>query len=156
MINQTLLARSTSDSFATIDFVVTDLESGQLEFVKIGAAPSFIKRGRNIEVIQNHALPIGILNHVEVEPERRLLYEGEYLIMITDGVLEFQRDVVNKEQWLCNILRRVDDNIGCQELANLLLLQSIEAADGAISDDMMVLVAKLVRRDPEIHPYQRS
>ena len=76
--------------------------------------------------------------------------------MITDGVLEFQRDVVNKEQWLCNILRRVDDNIGCQELANLLLLQSIEAADGAISDDMMVLVAKLVRRDPEIHPYQRS
>lgn len=156
VINQTLLARSTSDSFATIDFVVTDLESGQLEFVKIGAAPSFIKRGRNIEVIQNHALPIGILNHVEVEPERRLLYEGEYLIMITDGVLEFQRDVVNKEQWLCNILRRVDDNIGCQELANLLLLQSIEAADGAISDDMMVLVAKLVRRDPEIHPYQRS
>ena len=36
VINQTLLARSTTDSFATIDLVVADLETGQLEFVKIG------------------------------------------------------------------------------------------------------------------------
>lgn len=156
VINQTLLARSTTDSFATIDLVVADLETGQLEFVKIGAAPSFIKRDRSVEVIQNHALPIGILNHVEVEPERRLLYEGDYLVMITDGMLEFQRDVVNKEQWLCNVLRRVEDDLNCQELASYLLLKSIEAANGAISDDMMVLVARLLRSDPEIHPYQRS
>jgi len=156
VINQVLLARSMTDSFATIDFVIVDLETGQLEFLKIGAAASFIKRGRDVEVIQNHALPVGILNHVEVEPERRLLYEGDYLIMVTDGVLEFQGQVVNKEQWLCNILRRIDDKLGCQELANQLLLQSIEAADGGVVDDMMVLVAKLVRNDPEIHPYQRS
>jgi hypothetical protein len=41
-------------------------------------------------------------------------------------------------------------------MANQLLLQSIEAAGGGVVDDMMVLVAKLVRNDPEIHPYQRS
>jgi len=156
VINQVLLARSMNDSFATIDFVIVDLESGQLEFLKIGAASSFIKRGREIEVIQNHALPVGILNHVEVEPQRRLLYEGDYLVMVTDGVLEFQGQVVNKEQWLCNILRRIDDKLGCQELANQVLLQSIDAAGGGVVDDMMVLVARLVRNDPEIHPYQRS
>ena len=122
----------------------------------MGAASSFIKRGREIEVIQNHALPVGILNHVEVEPQRRLLYEGDYLVMVTDGVLEFQGQVVNKEQWLCNILRRIDDKLGCQELANQVLLQSIDAAGGGVVDDMMVLVARLVRNDPEIHPYQRS
>lgn len=156
IINQVLLCRSMNDTFTTIDFVIVDLESGQLEFLKIGAAASFIKRGRDVEVVQNHALPVGILNHVEIEPERRLLYEGDYLIMITDGVLEFQRQVVNKEQWLCSILRRSDNGLSCQELANQLLLQSIDAAGGGVVDDMMVLVAKLIRNDPEIHPYQRS
>ncbi|MDI9449844.1 MAG: SpoIIE family protein phosphatase [Limnochordia bacterium] len=156
VINQVLLARSMADSFATIDFVIVDLETGQLEFLKIGAAASFIKRGRNVEVVQNHALPVGILNHVEVEPERRLLYEGDYLVMVTDGVLESQGQMVNKEQWMCQILRRADDGQDCQEMANQLLLQSIEAAGGGVVDDMMVLVAKLVRNDPEIHPYQRS
>jgi hypothetical protein len=57
---------------------------------------------------------------------------------------------------MCQILRRADDGQDCQEMANQLLLQSIEAAGGGVVDDMMVLVAKLVRNDPEIHPYQRS
>ena len=39
----------------------------------------------------------------------------------------------------------VEDDLNCQELASYLLLKSIEAANGAISDDMMVLVARLLR-----------
>lgn len=156
IINQTLLARQTTETFATIDLVVVDLHNGLLEFIKIGATGSFIKRRREIEVVQNYTLPIGILNHVDVEPERRLLREGEYLIMVTDGVLEFQRDVINKDEWMCNVLRRCEDTLSCQDLANLLLIQSVEAADGHISDDMMVLVARLIREDQEIYPYQRN
>ncbi len=156
VLNQTLLARSSVESFATVDFVVVNLNSGQLEFIKVGSAASFIKRGRHVEVIQNHSLPIGILNHIEVEPERRLINEGEYLVMLTDGVLEFQRDAVDKDKWLCNLLRNVEDDLSCQDLANFILFASIEAAGGAISDDMTVLVAKIIRNDLEIYPYQRS
>lgn len=155
VINQTLLARSSNDTFATIDFAVIDLQAGRVEFIKIGSAPSFIKRNNSIEVIQNHALPIGILNHVEVEPERHLLCEDEFLIMVTDGVLDAKRDAVDKEAWFAHLIRRCHYT-SCQDLANYLLMQSIEAAGGTITDDMMVLVAKLVRYDPEIYPYQRS
>lgn len=156
IINQTLLARNANESFATIDFVVADLQQGLLEFIKIGAAPSFIKRDRDVEVIQNHALPIGILNYVEVEPERRLLNEGDFLVMVTDGVLEFQRDITNKDEWIRSLLRRSDEDFSCQDLANMILVQSLEASGGNIVDDMMVLVAKLEREDLEIDPYQRS
>lgn len=156
IINQTLMARSTTETFATIDLVVVDLHNGLLEFIKIGATASFIKRRRDIEVVQNYSLPIGILNHVDIEPEKRLLREGEYLIMVTDGVLEFQRDVTNKDEWMCSVLRHCEDALSCQELADLLLIRSVEAADGHISDDMMVLVARLIREDDEIYPYQRK
>ena len=156
IVNHALLARSTNDSFATVDLAVVDLVTGLLEFIKIGACASFIKRQREIEVVQNHSLPVGILNHVEVEPERRLLQEGEYLIMVTDGILEFQREVTNKDEWMCNLLRRCDDDLSCEELANLLLFRSVEAANGRISDDMTVVVARLIKTDLEIHPYQRN
>lgn len=158
IINQTLLARNARESFATIDLVVADLCTGQLDMIKIGAAASFIKRGNNIEVIQNHSLPIGILNHVEVEPEKRLLCEGDYLIMVTDGILDVQREVTNKEEWLSNLLRRCDLALSCQELAETILAQSHDVAvvQGQVCDDMMVLVAKLVLSDPEIYPYRRK
>lgn len=156
VINQILLARNTNETFATIDLVVVDLQDGQLEFVKTGSAPSFIKRGRNVDVIQNHSLPIGILNHIDIEPEKRQLNEGDYLIMVTDGIIEFQRDVVCKDHWLSNILRRVDNDLTSQEMASSILAQSLAGSGGQVYDDMMVIVAKIIRDDPEIYPYQRS
>lgn len=154
IINQTLLTRNRDESFVTIDLVVVDTQNGQLEFVKIGAAPSFIKRGYDIEVIQNYALPVGILHHVDVEPERRLLKEGDFLVMVTDGVLESQRELTNKDEWLCSLLRRVDDDISCQELASSVLAQSLQTTKGEVQDDMMVLVTRLVKEDPEIYSYR--
>ena len=57
LVNRALILRNCDEMFVTIDLVVVDLYTGQLEFVKIGSAPSFIKRGREIEVIQNNSLP---------------------------------------------------------------------------------------------------
>ena len=156
VINQTLLARNTSESFATVDLVVVDLQTGQLEFVKIGSAPSFIKRFDTVDVVQNSSLPIGILNHIDIEPERRQLNEGDFLIMVTDGILECQRDIVNKDEWLRNVLLEMDHQLSCQELANNILTQSIAACNGQINDDMMVIVARLIKEELNIYPYQRS
>ncbi len=154
IINQTLLARNREESFVTIDLVVSDLQTGQLEFVKIGGAPSFIKRGCEVDVIWNHSLPVGILQHVDVEPERRLLKEGDFLIMVTDGVLEAQRTTTHKDEWMCNLLRRLDDDMSCEELANSILANSLDITDGQVQDDAMVLVAKLIREDREIYAYR--
>ena len=101
LVNRLLLMRNKEEMFVTIDLVVVDLFTGQMEFVKIGSAPSFIKRGREVEIIYNHALPVGVLSQVEVEADRRILKEGEVLIMATDGVLDAQRTIVRKEEWMC-------------------------------------------------------
>lgn len=154
LINQALLLREGEESFATIDLTVVDLQRGHLEFVKIGSAPSFIKRGTEVEIIHNRNLPVGILQQVDVEPDRRLLREGEYLIMITDGILEAQRHITLKEKWMMRMLRRIDPDLDCEEVAHSILAQSLEATGGSVTDDMMVLVARLVKQDHEIYPYR--
>ncbi|MGI6158400.1 MAG: SpoIIE family protein phosphatase [Limnochordia bacterium] len=154
-INRLLLLRNQEEMFVTIDMVVVDLFSGQLEFVKVGAAPSFIKRGREVEIIHNHTLPVGVLSQVEVESDRRTLKEGELLIMATDGVLDAQRSLARKDEWMCWNLRRLQNNADPATLAENILQDSIAMADGRVDDDMMVVVARLVPVEWEIETYRR-
>ena len=44
LINSILVLKSNDDSFSTIDLSVIDLYEGRVEFVKIGAVPTFIKK----------------------------------------------------------------------------------------------------------------
>lgn len=52
-INSLLLLRSTEESFVTIDIAVINTYSGEVEFLKIGSAPSFIKRVREVATIKS-------------------------------------------------------------------------------------------------------
>ncbi len=63
-INSALMLRAQEDNFATLDIAVIDLNQGETEFIKIGAAASFIKRGENIGIISSTSLPIGILQQM--------------------------------------------------------------------------------------------
>ena len=155
LINRLLMLRNQDDMFVTIDLVVVDLFSGQLEFVKIGAAPSFIKRGREVEIVYNHALPVGVLSQVDIESDRRMLQEGEVLVMTTDGVLDAQRSVARKDEWMCWNLRRLKEHDDMSVMAEAILEDSLDVADGRVDDDMMVVVARLVRADSEVESYRR-
>lgn len=156
LVNSALLLRNREEMLVTIDLVVVDLYTGQLEFAKIGSAPSFIKRGREIEVIHNNSLPAGVLSQVNVEPDRRLLKEGEVLVMATDGVLDVHRNIIRKDEWMCWNLRRLEDNTDMATMAECLLAESLEVANGQVEDDMMVVVARLARTDWEIDTYRRT
>ena len=155
LINRLLMLRNQDDMFVTIDMVVIDLFSGQLEFVKIGAAPSFIKRGREVEIIHNHTLPVGVLSQVDIQSDRRTLKEGEVLVMTTDGVLDVQRSVARKDEWMCWNLRRLQDSTDMAAMAGEILSDSIGVAEGRVDDDMMVVVARIVPVDCEIESYRR-
>lgn len=85
-VNSVLLLRSPEEVFATVDLLEIDRYSGLTEFVKIGAAPGFIKRGREISVVSSSTLPIGILSSVEAEVATRMLRPGDVIVMATDGL----------------------------------------------------------------------
>ncbi|MDB4895670.1 MAG: spoIIE, partial [Firmicutes bacterium] len=140
-VNSALLLRSPDESFATVDMALLDLTTGRAEFVKVGAAPSFIKRGAEVTVVKMPSVPVGIINHLEVEPEFRVLQPGDVIVMLTDGVWDLSKVDTDKERWLLEHLVK-EDAVDPEEIAESLLAKARELSPDA-ADDMSVLVARI-------------
>jgi stage II sporulation protein E len=146
-VNSMLLIKMPGDMFATVDMAVIDTFTGETEFLKVGSAPSYIKRVREVTTINPAAPPMGILENVEIEPVRRTLAPGDIVVMVSDGVIDAARSA-DRETWVANFLRRTSSERP-QDIAERLLKQAIDLSGGVAKDDMAVLVARVAER-PEI------
>ena len=156
-VNTALLLRSTEEMFATVDLAIVDLFSGDVELLKVGSSPTFIKRDQKVEVVRSESLPVGILNEIDIDANTRALDPGDALIMMTDGILDSIPDRSDKEEWIARMLRR-EETQEPAELVKLLIDRAKQAAGGEIRDDMTLMVARLVRRKSaagEIPVYER-
>ncbi len=139
LVNSVLLTRKEEQSLAAIDMAVGDLYTGCFNFVKLGAAATFIKRNRWVEVLCSTNYPIGILKKVDYENTVKKLYDGDYIVMVSDGILDAVAKS-EKEELLSEWISECDKkNPG--EFAKYILNKAIAEAKGVASDDMTVLVA---------------
>ncbi len=139
MINGALLAAGEEQNLSTLDLCSLNLYTGEAEFVKIGAASTYLKRGRQVERIVSVTLPLGVFHEVEVKPMRRQLSDGDFVIMISDGVLAGE-EPEKREQLLKEMIGQIEFNMP-QEIANFILQYAIGQNVGKVPDDMTVLVA---------------
>jgi len=143
LINSILVFRSNDDSFATIDMSVVDLYEGEVEFVKVGAAPTFIKRSDFVETIRTASLPVGILTDIEVELIHKKVGNGDFVIMVSDGIIDSFRDTPDSIKAVQNILQEMDSK-NPQKIADDLLEQALGVCQNRVPiDDMMVMVSKV-------------
>jgi stage II sporulation protein E len=141
-VNAMLLLKSPEEKFATLDMLIVDLYSAEGEFLKIGAAPSYVKRVREVGVLKRNSLPIGILNNIEIDPIKVQLAAGDIIVMISDGIADAPSTSVDKELWLSNILRCMPET-NPKDIAERVLAEAKRAAGGKDQDDMTVLCVKL-------------
>lgn len=144
-INSILLLKSGDDSFATIDLSVIDLYNGEIEFVKIGAVPTFIKKSSRVEVIRSASLPVGILSNLEFELVHKNMGDGDILIMMSDGVLDAFSDDWDSEKVLLKYIQSID-TINPQKIADTILSQAYSKYGENPKDDMLVVVAKVWKK----------
>ena len=71
-----------------MDLCSIDLYSGVCSFLKAGAAATFIRRDTWVESIVSTSLAAGLMQQMDFDTASRKLYDGDYLIMVTDGVLD--------------------------------------------------------------------
>ncbi len=150
-INSVLMLRSPKESFATVDMAVIDLYTGIVELTKIGASATFLKRGDHIECIQSSSLPAGILHKIDTDSRRVALQPGDTLIMLTDGLLDSQKDVANKEEWFEKILRQANQE-DPQELVQYLIDRASMNIRNQVMDDMTVIAIRLTKGTPAFIP----
>ncbi len=141
MINSTLVARAEEQNMSTLDICDIDLYEGTCEFLKAGASYTYIKREGYAEPVFSCALPLGVFYQMDIAVQTRKLREGDYIIMLTDGILDSMPGD-GKEALLQDFLARLSI-ASPQELANRILQFAIGKSGGNIRDDMTVLTMGL-------------
>lgn len=148
--NSLLQLRSGEESFATVDMALFDLREGEVELFKIGAAPGFLKRGKEVSMIGASSLPMGILPNIEAECHYLKLYPADLLVMATDGLAELDGD----SSWLLSYLRRLEKSPP-QVVAERILEEAVRRSKGVLRDDLTVVTCRLHRLERRPRLLQR-
>lgn len=139
-VNQ-LLTFTGQDVFSALDMCVFDLATGDVDFVKVGAADGYIKRSREVEVVEAGSLPLGILDEIEPKITKAVLTAGDMVVLVSDGVL----DVFGGERVaLAGFINNLDVTTP-QQLADQIIAKVTALSDGYPADDCTVTVAQLVK-----------
>lgn len=138
MINGALAASGQEENMSTLDICDMNLYTGECEFIKVGAACTYIKRGRLVDRLSTQNFPLGVFGQLEPEILCRTLQNGDYVIMLSDGVLDALSQGIGEEV-LPEIIGRMDYN-NPNEIANQILAYCLKQSKGQVRDDMTVLV----------------
>lgn len=141
IVNAVLLLRSDGENFATVDLTLIDAISQRLEFVKISAAPSFVKRQSMVKMFKSCSLPVGILEEVDIAKQEYPLAMDDLVIMMSDGVF----DAINDGETWQEIIKNLptDD----PQMAADYLLALAGSYYTTPVDDMTVTVIKIEQVD---------
>ena len=123
---------------STLDMCELNLYTGECEFIKVGAACTYIKRGRLVDRLSSQNFPLGVFGQLDIEVLYRTLQSGDYIIMLSDGVLDALSQGIGEEV-LPEIIGKMDYS-NPNEIANQILAYCLKQSNGQIRDDMTVLV----------------
>lgn len=142
MINSSIVLQPDTPVFSTVDITSIDLYTGICEFLKIGAAASFLRRENGVECIRGAGLPAGVSSRLLLEPYRVRMYDGNLLFLVTDGVLGALPQG-EEEALLTEMILSLAPGTP-SEMAERLMEQV--QAYGSAADDMTILVVGLWKR----------
>ena len=138
LANAALLSGGGEERLCTVDAAILDLCSCRLVLHKAGAAPTYICHEGRCSTFETQSLPAGILGGAESQQISLSLYEGDMIVMVSDGLLE------DGGEWLpsqITALKNLPPDEICAELIETARQRKITLRE----DDMTVITAKIVR-----------
>ena len=144
MVNSALVLKGREGMFSTVDICALDLYTGICSFLKAGAASTFIKRDHWVEAISSESLAAGLMQQIDFDMASRKLYHGDYLIMMTDGVLD-ALPTEREEETMKEIIMDIQEETP-REVSRGILERVLGYSDYRARDDMTVLVASILRK----------
>ena len=140
VLNSVLLLRGGDNwGFTTVDLMCVDLFTGETCFYKYGAAPSYVKNGKQIRPVKGESLAAGLALGEGAAPDlvRMRLKPGCTALIASDGVLADRED-----GWIRELLGAEQTDM--KALARGVLREA-ETRYGA-GDDMTVLALRVEER----------
>ena len=144
MMNSAMVTHGEHNLFSTVDLMRLDLDSGEAAFYKIGAATTFIRHGKEVRMVTQKSMPVGVFVGQQVPKVTEQLADGDFVNKVTDGVLEHLH-VRDAGETICEVIRGIDTN-NAAEFSRLVLEQVLLYTGGRVRDDMTVLTAGIWSR----------
>lgn len=143
MVNTILMLTGVEQHPATLDLCCVDLHTGVLEAMKMGAVATFILSGDTVDVLEAGEVPAGVICSVEPVLLSRKLWDGDRIVMVTDGVL----DACPGEDKELSLKEYIEGMAvkSPQDMAERILRFACQENGGA-RDDMTVLTAGIWKR----------
>lgn len=156
LMNSAMVIRGEDDLYSTVDICSVDLYTGGCEIYKVGAAATFLKRRNYVERVESSSLPVGVSHRLEIRNTKKQLADGDFLVMVSDGVLEYLQGAEWDSEWgegpgpepediMCGILKQLSYSRPVQ-LADAIMDEVLSRTGGLAADDMTILVAGIWRK----------
>lgn len=137
IVNSALLVKSGEESLSTIDMTAVNLYTGQADFYKAGAAPTFLKRGGKAGYVESTSFPVGILTDAAFEHSRLRLEAGDLVVMVSDGATASGTD------WVRTLIEQFPENGSLQDLCDDIASTARLRRNDSHDDDITVLAGRL-------------
>lgn len=131
LINSMLRVKGWDESFATLDILRFDLCAGTASMMKAGAAPTYLCRDGAVKRFAGDSMPAGILESCTPDLFECKLFDGDILLMTSDGV---------EEQTLREALRSAPEGADAEQLAALIGELAMDNSGDGHRDDISVAV----------------
>ena len=138
LINNILMTNADRETFATVDLCVINLYSGIVEFVKTGAASSYIKQGKENITVTSTSLPAGLIPAAEADFCVKYARDNDVVVMASDGITDVLDSGEKNEIFS---LIKPEEEAGV--LSEKILKRAISRSGGRALDDMTVCVCKI-------------
>lgn len=143
ILNSVIKLRLDEGSFATLDMCVIDLQNLNAEFLKLGAAPTYILSCGRVITISNHNIPVGLLEDTDYMPVSKRLKVNDVVIQITDGVVSDDSSAI--DNYFIEILKTIDTSLEKNAILEDIKYKMYNSKQGVLNDDTTIMVHKVYR-----------
>ena len=141
IINSVLKLKADSENSSTLDSMIIDLKNGNSQYIKLGAAPTYLVHEGKIITINNMNIPVGLSDSVDYLPISKKLYDKDIIIQISDGILNDCVDISNN--YFTECLKNIDINRTPKIIVDELFRHILKENKNILKDDITIIVTKI-------------
>ncbi len=141
IINSVMKMKSSENAFTTLDTAIINLKDGKAEFIKLGAAPTYILEDGKVTTLTNLNIPVGLVSQTDYIPICKNLSNSAIIIQLSDGVVQ---DLDNPtDNYFTRYLQTIDKTKSPRILSDELVKFVQKERNYILGDDVTIIVSKL-------------
>lgn len=134
-----LVSYSSDEQFVCLDVAAVNLDTGEVDVVKIGSPAGFVMTATKLHVLEGGSLPMGMLETLHPATMHATLSEDDFLIFMSDGI----SDAFGSPTELISYLNSLHP-VNPQALSDEILQKALSLRGGKAEDDMTVLTVRML------------